>query len=179
MTDTDLDREEWREIPGERYSASNLGRIRSHFTGRILKPQKSGRGYHFVNLGGKGKRGVFVHRLVCLAFLGASDLHVNHKNSVKTDNRLENLEYATRRENAQHAKSAGKLRSLWGVHQPIPAPDNRGERNRSAKLTVEVVLDIRRMYRDGELNQVQLGERYGVSNSRISEIINRKTWSHV
>ncbi len=44
-----------------------------------------------------------VHRLVAMAFIGIDDRLVNHKNSITTDNRISNLEYATKTENIQHA----------------------------------------------------------------------------
>ena len=49
-----------------------------------------------------------LHRLVMLVFIWDSKLVVNHKNWIKTDNRLENLEYCTRSENIKH-----RFKILW------------------------------------------------------------------
>ncbi len=51
-----------------------------------------------------------VHRLVMLAFHWPSDLQVNHKNWIKSDNKLENLEYCTQSENLKH-----RYRVLWQI----------------------------------------------------------------
>lgn len=59
-------------------------------------------GYHFVRLSANGtKHNFFVHRLVAMAFLPTDDitLEVNHKNRNSVDNRIENLEWATRKSN--------------------------------------------------------------------------------
>lgn len=53
----------------------------------------NGTGYQYVFAGGKTRR---IHRLVMEAFVGFSDLEVNHKNGIRADNRLGNLEYCTR-----------------------------------------------------------------------------------
>lgn len=116
--------EVWKQIPGYEglYEVSNFGRVKRtphvktgrnwkcpagfSFTvkGKMLKPRKRSSGYLQVNLYRNGRmRTHTVHRLVMLAFVGPSDLTVNHENGDKTDNRLENLEYMTAAENARLA----------------------------------------------------------------------------
>ncbi len=56
--------------------------------------------------------------------------------------------------------------------------DRRGERNGGAKLTDSAVVEIRRLYKEGEM-QKDLAERFGVANQLISRIVNRKCWVHV
>jgi hypothetical protein len=96
------------QIPGyARYLIDDQGVVVSTHKGKwkVLKPfVQQGSGYLRVDLCASGK--VFklsVHRLVLLAFVGHSSLEVNHKNGVKTDNRLENLEYCTSKENTAHS----------------------------------------------------------------------------
>ena len=70
----------------------------------ILKKWIDWSGYQIVTLCKDKKRTTkSVHRLVITAILWESELYVNHKNWIKTDNRLENLEWSTAKENTNHA----------------------------------------------------------------------------
>ena len=85
------------------YQASNLGRIRSLFRYKIvLKPQKNSCGYLFVNLHYNGNvKKCFIHRLVYEAFNGKipEGLVVNHIDENKENNRLDNLNLMSQKEN--------------------------------------------------------------------------------
>lgn len=91
----------WKAIEGhERYHVSNQGRVKSFVRnkeGKILRLQDS-HGYLRVSVDGKLR---FVHRLVAGAFCEnyREGLEVNHINEIKHDNRAENLEWVTHREN--------------------------------------------------------------------------------
>ena len=108
--------EVWRPILGFEllYQASNFGRIKSLKFGRekILKPRLNKCGYHLVMLckDGKGKN-FRIHRLVFEAFNGKipEGLVVNHLNEIKTDNRLDNLEICTQKENLNHGTRALRI----------------------------------------------------------------------
>jgi len=118
--------EKWISIPGDYtgYMASNLGNIKSidrtinfirlgrpasrRINGTILAPCLNRYGYEMVVLTRPGHRKLCsVHRLVMLAFIGKSELTVNHMNGLKSENRLTNLEYATHSENLLHAHRTG------------------------------------------------------------------------
>ena len=96
----------WKDIPNfeGQYQASNYGRIKSHKFGKekILKLRKTIWGYLVVGLYKNGKQiTYFVHRLVWSAFHGEipEGYEINHKDEDKTNNRLDNLELVTRKEN--------------------------------------------------------------------------------
>lgn len=104
------------------YNVSNLGRVKSldkeisnnrcEYTkkGKILKPYLDKDGYGTVNLYKDGNKKLLkVHRLVAQSFIENNENKptVNHKNSIRFDNRADNLEWATYSENNQHAFDSG------------------------------------------------------------------------
>ena len=105
-------KETWRYIPGVEghYMASTLGRIKSvkKFPEVILRPGLSAiNGYLHVRLNGQNKS---VHRLVAETFIPNpyNKPQINHKNEIKTDNRVDNLEWVTAKENINFGTSLSK-----------------------------------------------------------------------
>jgi hypothetical protein len=126
--------EKWRDIPGfDNYEISSFGRVRrkeSYFIrtdGRIrLFKEKIlsacyNKGYIFVHLQktGYGKK-YPVHRLVATSFIDnpSSLAQVNHKNGIRDDNRIENLEWVTNEENSRHSRWV--LGKDTGIQNRIP-----------------------------------------------------------
>ena len=110
-----MDEEIWCDVKGYEglYQVSNKGKVKSLYDGRhkifrekILKPQKNGWGYLFVRLSKEGSNKMYtVHRLVLMTFDPNPDmenLQVNHIDEDKTNNRLENLEWVTCKENCNY-----------------------------------------------------------------------------
>lgn len=171
-------KEIWKDIPGFEgyYQASNLGQIRRVKGGKgtknvegkphILKGGYNRRGYRVVSLcKDKTKSSFLWHRVVMLAFVGFSNLQVNHKDGIKANNCLTNLEYVTNKENHKHAKDFNLL--------------TVGESQGSSKLkeyqAVEILLEL--LY--GERTQEEISKRYNVGRTTISAIKNGRTWGHV
>ncbi len=103
-----------------------------------------------------------VHRLMAYTFLYNEDnrnLIVNHINSVRDDNRLENLELVTYRENSLHSRDKGRM--------------SYGENHHCAKLWKQSVDFIRQTE---SFTQAELGRIFGVRQCVISDVIKNKTW---
>jgi hypothetical protein len=107
--------ETWADVPGfeGRYQVNKLGSVRSLLTTKLLKPNLMNHGYTCVHLynGGKKTRKVWtIHQLVATVFLpNPTNLReVNHKNFIRQDNHIDNLEWISRRDNVLHAIAAGR-----------------------------------------------------------------------
>lgn len=87
------------------YEVSNYGFIRNKRSGKVLKPFRTVIRERVVGLSRPGLRKRFlVHRLVVASFLGPipDGMEVNHKDGDRGNNRLDNLEVCTRKQNAAH-----------------------------------------------------------------------------
>jgi hypothetical protein len=103
--------EEWCVIEDfPNYSVSNLGNVKNNITNKLMKLTLKGGYYHLSLINDECKKSFKVHRLVALAFIDNPENKktVNHKNKNKLDNSIENLEWASMKEQAQH-KSIGLI----------------------------------------------------------------------
>lgn len=143
------------------YRITSEGIIKSMRTGNLLKPSRDKDGYLKVVLVSKRRnRKTFrVHRLVGKVFISnpKNKPQINHKNGIKTDNRVENLEWVTAKENIRHA-FLNKLKvPLSGVNHP------------NCKLSLKDVRTIIKLLKD-KYTQVSIADKYNTHQSTISHI---------
>ena len=162
-----------------KYEISNIGRLRSvdrvqenskgvkiRYKGKPITPSVIPSGYYqtCIKLNGKDKSW-YPHVMVAEAFIPNPQKkpQVNHINGIKTDNRVENLEWVTRSENMLHAFNTGLLKPAVGINQS------------QTKLTEEQVKYIF----NSEKGARELGREFNMSHSIICAIRLGKTWNHI
>jgi len=154
-----------RHIPGYEglYSATSDGRIIRHARKRVKQgfvKLRTNTVYMRVPLWKDGlQKWESVHRLVALAFIPnpLNKPQVNHKNSNKHDNKVENLEWVTWRENWQHARDNGAY---------------------SGKMLSETEQkELYQLYAAGNVTRTELVKQFGVSLSSVGRHINK--WKEI
>jgi hypothetical protein len=178
-------RERWKDIPGfPLYQVSDMGRIRTYkganqytplrTTPKIMKQRLGADGYRRVTLqnGEDHKEVIAVHLLVARAFRGASKGRVvRHKDGDRSNAKLSNLEYGSQKENNKDKIGHGT--------------DPSGERNAASLLTAKEVRDIRKLRKSinpetgRRWTQEDISLDFGISRQAVSDIVLRKTWTHL
>ena len=164
----------WKDIAGFEglYQVSNLGNVKRLISERVFEERLIGRSldrYGYVKrvLSKGGKNHCFTeHRLVAMSFIENPNnkATVNHKNGIKTDNTVENLEWLTNAENTRHAINSGLI-------------DKKGIKHHKCKLTEEQVLEIRKI--GFSETRMSLSKKYGISRTNVLGIIRGKFWKHL
>jgi hypothetical protein len=162
-----IENEIWKDIVGYEglYQVSNLGNIKSVNKNKILSPKHNHDGYLRIQLWRK-QHVIFVgiHRLVSEAFIENPDNKpfVNHINGIKNDNRLENLEWCTQRENINHAWKNGLSKSqINGKHSK--AVDQ---------------LDLNGNYIKTFASQMEVERQLGIPHTQVSAVcLNKKNYN--
>lgn len=136
---------------------------------RILKPGHDQDGYERVDIcfGDGNPKHYHVHKLVCLCFIPNPENKPcsNHKDGVKKNNHVDNLEWATVSENTQHAFDNGL------------ATSPRGESNHFSKITENDVRRIRDLIPTRSTKTVS--QIVGVSYTIVADVKAGRTWTHI
>lgn len=153
--------EEWRWVPGYRgrYKVSSFGRVLNVRTGKLLRCGPTRKDYLQCTLKARRKKKCrLVHRLVAGAFLGVArgDLQINHKNGLKDDNHVWNLEWTAPIENIKHAFKHGLFSSRL-------------------KLNFERAREMRRRHAAGATFK-ELAEEFGVSAGHVRSVCRGLCW---
>ena len=160
----------WLPVTGyaAHYLVSQDGLIMNRKTEKLLKPYTNRQGYLVAKLHGNGAvNNVRVARAVASTFIPnpESKPQVNHINGVRTDNRVENLEWVTGYENQRHVGSVLKKR--------------RGSLVWNSKLTEQDVIAARTHLFDSTAANRELTKHFGVSPSAMYSAITGLTWRYL
>lgn len=176
----------WRDIPNYEgiYKVSNKGSVKSlnrveNYTykgyevsrfrkGRILKQKNTYDGYLESTLLKHGKPKCFrTHRLVAMAFnpTEKTGLEIDHLNCLKKDNRIENLEWVTNKENIDRAIKND-------LFNPV------GSSNSNCQTSEEQVMMVRVLSNEGYTRR-QVSEKVGIPKSRVKQIVTNVTWKNL
>jgi hypothetical protein len=178
MSDLHAD-ERWLPIPGYegRYEVSDQGRVRGldrvgkdgrRLKGQILRTRRIPDGYLHLFLYDEhgNKRSYGVHRLMARAFFGEplDGQQARHLNGIRDDNRIENLAWGSRIENAAD-------RYCHGTHR-------FGIMMNNAKLTSEIVIAARQRAANGESIR-GMAREYGVAYAVMHNAVRGIRWAHI
>ena len=170
-----MKKETWKPVVGYEglYEVSDLGRVRSldrevvypsgniwNFKGRLMSINHDTTGRCTVKLTRKRKsKRVQVHVLVAEAFIGErpEGYHVCHINGDYLNNNVRNIRYDTASQNR------------IDIYR-------YGSKNHNGKLSIEQVLEIRKLYKTGNYSQAGLARDYGITSSTMNSLVNRKTY---
>jgi hypothetical protein len=161
----------WKDVEGYdgRYFVSNLGNVKNA-RGKLMGQYINKNGYFTLHLSKSGVKKFFaVHRLVIITFVpnAHNKEDCNHINGIKTDNRLSNLEWATKSENSLHAFKLGlrQPNAKFGVNHP------------KSKLKESDISYIRENYIKYKIPMRELALKFNVHRTTIKSVIHNKSYS--
>ena len=154
----------------EDYWIDTEGKVWSMKFGKVKerKPVKHKDGYFQINLRKDGKvKNLLIHRLVAIAFIPnpKNYTQVNHLNGIKTDNKLENLEWCNNSMNQKHAFRIGKQ-------------NNKGSKHPQVKLSDEEAIEIFQRLNNGQ-SPTEIAKDYPITRQAIYEMKHGRSWTHL
>lgn len=159
-------------IKKDSYYINCTGEIYSKLSNKYLTPVvSSSNGYYMINLrleNGESET-CLLHRIMMITFKfvwNYKELFVNHINGIKTDCRLENMEWCTLQENNRHARDTG----LLCVGEDCPW----------SVLTESQVREICFIIENNQYKSItELANRYNCSVTTIGDIVRGISWKHI
>ena len=167
----------WKPVIGfeGRYEVSSHGRIKAlsrkiyykdgrvgNVSEKIIRGSVLNTGYIYVNFDSKTRKAL--HQVVAEAFFGKQEYRqtVNHKDGNKTNNRIENLEWATYKENNFHARENGLNKQ-------------HGEKTNLSKYSDQFIDAVRNVHEKYSPNYEELGRIFGLTGCHARQIVLRLT----
>lgn len=151
-----------------KYVIYENGKVFSVKTGKELKQLNFGAGYKSVSIFKDGKfKHQTIHRLLAESFIPnpKNKPVVNHKNGIKDDNRLQNLEWATYSENNKHAFENG-------FNKP-----KQGSERHTSTIDEQMVFKIREMFKTKKISHIS--KELNLGYTLVRGVCLRKTWKHI
>jgi hypothetical protein len=151
----------WKDVYGFEgvYQVSSWGRIKSYKRKKtnIIKPFNNGSGWMQISLSGKK---FLIHRLVALIFIPNPENkpEVNHKDGIKSNNHVDNLEWVTNQENITHSILSGL---------------------KKVKLNKDIVIKMRIEYATGNYSFNSISKKYNIGSTTAREAILKIKWKHI
>ncbi len=139
----------------------------------LLCPRINNHGYWCVNIQRSDRSyPTLVHRLLATTFIPnpKNKPCINHINGIKSDNRLENLEWVTYSENSIHSRQV-----LKNTYKKDPSKIRRGEKSSNHKLTEADVFEILSLLDQG-VKYLKISENYPVAEDTIGSISRGESW---
>ena len=156
------------------FTATKDGTIFNKRSGRAHKTCVNDSGYALLTTTFLGKRWTFrAHRIVATLLIPKIEgkPYVNHKNSIRHDNRVENLEWCTHQENMQHGYESGYLET---------PKTRRGEDSPNAIISDEIVEELVQLAKYYPyLTTAGYAEQLGIKRSQVKDILNGRAWTHI
>jgi hypothetical protein len=158
-------KEEWREY--NRYQVSNYGKVINKH-GKSLSMKADMHGYICTSITDyNGDRIKGMHRIIATVFI-PNPLNlpeVNHKDGIKSNNRVDNLEWCTKKHNMKHRSEV--LGCMVGTDNP------------TNKLTEEQVLEIYNLCKNTDIKYKDIAKMYGVIPEEVNRIAFGVVWKHL
>jgi hypothetical protein len=144
---------------------------------KFLKHNTDKDGYKTITLYKNGIQKTYkIHRLVAKEFISNPENKpfINHKNGIKNDNKIKNLEWCTQSENEKHARRTGLKKTS---QQTIDTISKQGKKARA--FNELQIREIREKVKRPEYNTVSLGRIYGVASSTIGRIARNESYKEI